>query len=378
MSSLLKFVVDRSAFQKALQQIDNIIPAREIRSVVSNFLLQAKDNQLTLSATDLEISIQTTLDAKVETSGSIALPARKLSETVRVFQSRELPFTVDENHTATLVDEINDSRTTISLNGQSSEEFPAIPWPASKDYISVSGSHFIAMMRKTAYAIAEEDARYMFNGLFMHAEGKKLTFVATDGRRLSKVDRTMEKVLQLGKGIIVPGKAIRELMKVIEPDQNCDIHYSASDQRLFFRAGNIQLQTRLIEGNFPDYKQVIPSQVGATATINRQQLENSIRKVAVVAIDASRQIQFDVKKDQLHLRSATPDLGRGDNSLPCQYAGDAMSIAFNSIYIQDILKIIEADEIRIGFTSASSPAIVMDPGDSEFLAVVMPMKLDAA
>jgi DNA polymerase-3 subunit beta len=377
LATILKFNVDRAAFQKALQQIDNIIPAREIRSVVSNFLLEAKDNQLTLTATDLEMSIQTHLEAKVDVPGKMTLPARKLSETVRVYQSETLPFSVDENYSATLIDSVGSSKTTITINGQSSDEYPVIPWPEDGEYTSIPAGALIVMIRKTSYAIAEEDARYMFNGLYMQSNKKSLTFVATDGRRLSKIDRKFDSNLPFDKkGIIVPGKAVRELLKILDHEAVCDISFNEAEQKLNFKLGNIRLQTRLIDANFPDYKQVIPAQVGSEVLIDRTAFETSIRKVAVMAIDASRQIQLDVSSNTIHLKAATPDLGKGDNTLACQYNGENITIAFNSIYLLDVLKVIEADEIKLGFTSASSPAIIYDSTDSDFLAVVMPMKIE--
>lgn len=372
----MKFTIEKNAFQKAVSMVEGIIPARDIRSVISNILIEAHKDKIVLTATDLEMGIKTSVPAKIESQGTITLPARKLIQVVKEYNCSELHFESDEEYKITLKDADQGNRgTRTTLMGASSEEYPVIPTLADSKYINFAPSIVRDMIRKTSYAIAEEDSRYVFNGLYIINKDKMVSFVGTDGRRLSKISREFPDPLPFEEGIILPGKAVKEVQKHLDSDESGMIAFEAKDRRVYFRLGGVDLICKLIDGQFPDYEQVIPKKLEYKISVVRNEFEQKIRQVSVMAAEPSKQIRFSYAADGLTFLATTPDLGDSQAFLACEYSGEEMTIAFNSSYVLDIIKSLTASDIQIGFSSPSSPAVVLDPEDKDFISVIMPMKL---
>ncbi|MDH5657367.1 MAG: DNA polymerase III subunit beta, partial [Spirochaetia bacterium] len=202
----------------------------------------------------------------------------------------------------------------------------------------------------------------------------KVTFVGTDGRRLSKITREFPDILPFEKGIILPGKAVKEIQKLLDSGEIGKIAFEPRDRRVYFRIGDVDLICKLIDGQYPDYEQVIPKKVEQTLKLNRNQFEQSIRQVAVMAAEPSRQVKF-IFNDGLILNATTPDLGDSQAYVQCEYSNEEITIAFNSGYLTDIIKSLNSDQIVLGFSSSSSPAVIKDPDDGDFISVIMPMKI---
>lgn len=371
----MKFEINRQDFHKAIHTVESIISAREIRSVVSSILIEATADELILTATDLEIGIKTTLAVSGAVAGKITLPAKKLSQSIREFRGEKIEFESNAEHHITIKDPSGQSRAVITLMGASSDEYPQIPTLAAKDYITFPVSIMQDMIRHTSYSMAEEDARYVFNGLFLQNSGKGVDIVATDGRRLSRVKRDFPEELPFKDGIILPNKAVRELQKLLDPENEGQIAFDKKDRRVYFRLGNVDLITKLIEGQFPDYNQVIPKSLESIVEVDHSSLEHSIRQVAVMAAEPTRQVRLIFSPGNLTIEAATPDIGEARDTLPIDYEGEELTIAFNSNYIIDVVKIVKTEKLKLGFSSSNAPAVIQDPDDADFTAVIMPMKL---
>ncbi len=371
----MKFSVDRQEFQRAINIVEGIIPAREIRSVISNILVEAEGERITLTTTDLEIAIKTSLAGEVHAAGRITLPAKKLSQSIREFRSSRVMLEIDRENRLTLHDASSVSRARLTLMGAPAEEYPVIPTLAAKNFSPFPTETAMEMIRKTSYAIAEEDARYVFNGLFMVPAGKKVAFVGTDGRRLAKIERAIPAELPFQEGVIIPNKAVRELNKLLDAGTESQIAFEHKDRRIHFRLGEVVLVSKLIEGQFPDYEQVIPKKLSFSVILDRMAFENSLRQVSVMAAEPSRQVHLKFAAGAISINASTPDLGEAQDSLEADYAGEEMTIAFNSNYIMDILKVLPVEKISIGFSSPSAPAVIRDPADPDFITVIMPMKI---
>lgn len=371
----MKFQVDRQDFHKAISKVEGIISAREIRSVISNILLEAADGKLTLTTTDLEIGIKTSINADVKQSGTITLPAKKLSQTVRELRSEQISFVVQAEHQVELMDAGGKSQAHIIVIGAPADEYPRIPTLPDRKFTPFPAGTAHEMIRKTGYAVAEEDARYVFNGLYIVSKGKQVSFVGTDGRRLSKVEREFTEEPPLADGLIVPNKAVRELQKLLDSGADGKVAYDEKERRLYFRLGEVDLITKLIEGQYPDFAQVIPKKLDSEVVIDRAAFENSLRTVSVMAAETSRQVRFTFSAGSLRLSASTPDLGESHDTIALDYKGDEVTIAFNSGYVMDILRVLTTQELRLAFSSPSAPAVIRDPQDDHFIAVIMPMKI---
>ncbi len=368
-------IIDKTKFFKAINIAESVISTKELRHMLSNILLRTKGNELELIATDLEIGIRMGLEAQVEVQGSIAVPAKKFSQAIREFRGNTIRMSVGEDEKVTITDVSGITKASIRIMGTSADEFPPMPVPESNDYVPFPSGTLIEMIRKTSYASAEEDARYVFNGLYFISKEKTLTVVATDGRRLAKIDRVMDNDLPFTSGVILPNKAVKELLRLLDAGTESSVAFDQADKKLFFRIGEINLICKLIDGQFPDYNVVIPQRLEYTVDINGAGFGNAIRQVAVMAAEPTRQIRLQFGSDTLSIKASTPDLGEAEDGVPVNFTGPETTIAFNSNYLLDILRIIETEDVKFGFSSPSSPAVIMDPKDEAFRSVIMPMKL---
>lgn len=365
--------IDRQVFHKAIAVVETIIPAREIRSVISNILIEAKDNRISLTATDLDLAIRTSIAAEIETEGIIAIPAKKLSQSVREFRGSIIDISVAEDKKIQIIDGSGNSNTKIQLMGNPADEFPALPVSADAKFTSLPAAVISEMIRKTIYSIAEEEPRYIFKGLYLEGNSDKTTMVGTDGRRLARIHRDFGQT-PFSDGVILPAKGVKELIKHLD-SEDIELALDQKERRIHFRTGSVDLICKLIDGQFPDYRQVIPKKVDYRVEINRQGLESALRQVSIMAAEPSRQVIFHFTPGTLTISAQTPDVGDAEDSIEVDYQGEEIKVAFNSYYILDVLRVLDTEIVVLGFSSPAAPAIIEDQKDPDFVSVVMPMKL---
>ena len=373
----MEIKITKGLFLKGLSKVVNIIPAREIRSTLSNILIEAKNNNITLTASDFEITISIILKGEVIKDGAVAVPARMLSQIVNELQAEDISLSVVENNNIKIRGGISEkTNPRFSLMGFSTEDYPLVP-PAPEDtYKEISKNLVTEMFNHVAYAMAKEDARYVFNGLYIIPEGKVATFITTDGRRLSLIRKEFPVELPFEESIILPHKTVREIQKLSDEEGELSLAYNSTDKRIHIKVKNISITSKLIEGNFPDHKQVVPKKVEYEILINKEALENSIRQVAVMASEPTLQVRFSFEKNKLYLNASTPDIGESEDNLVIEYNNEEkIETAFNSRYILEILKVLETENIIFGISSSASPVSIQKPGDKDFMAIVMPMKI---
>lgn len=370
----MKLTVDRQQFLKAITTVDGIIPAREIRSVYSNVLVDVDKNVMSLTTTDLEMSLKTRLNVQMERKGTTTVPARKMAQIISTLDGETLELSLDGDRI--LMKPLQSTtRARIELVTSPAADYPTVPVIADSQFVSFPGAVLREMIQRTQYAMAQDDSRYVFNGIYARTNKTDMVLVATDGRRLSKIQRDLGTTLPFKDGIILPAKAVKELFRLLDASEDSSVAFDEKDRRVHFRIGNVELIVKLIDGSFPDYEQVIPRKIDYRIRVQRSELEKAVRQAASVAIEPARQVRLQISQNSVGFQSSTPDLGKGDNELDCDYSGPDMVIGFNSVYLLDVLKVIESDDVSIGFTSPSAPAVVTDPSDTEFVAVVMPMKI---
>lgn len=374
----MEFIVSKLELSKALNTVTSITSSREINAIVSNILIESHENKIYITATDLERSVRDVVPATVIKEGSILLPGKKLAELVKGFRYETMKFIVQDVYKV-IVKNGNEEQekkyhTNIEIMGMSPEEFP-IPFQHNDlNFVKISPSVFTEMIRKVIYASSVDDARVVFNGILLEFKNNFLHFVATDGRRLSLIKRIEGDFLN-GKKIIIPSKSTKEIIKLISVSSDVYIAYHESQNQVYLKIGDIYFSTKLIEGTYPDYNQVIPKDQKYKVQINRNDFINAIRQAMVFAPEPNKQVQLHFKPNILMIVSSTPELGKIEDGLECNFQDESMVIGFNSNYLLDVLESLDSENIIMTFQSPDAPALFFDPQDENFLAIVMPMKI---
>ncbi|WCL49522.1 DNA polymerase III subunit beta [Leptospira sp. GIMC2001] len=372
----MKFNIKSSDFLKAINSVEGVINSKQIKSVLSNVKIEASDNSVSLSATDMEISVRTSLAADVSVSGVTSLPAKQLSSIFKTinFSDAKLEINTDsENPETVITDAEGKVGSKFQINGLDPEEIRTIGKIEEKNITDFPCLILKEMIRKTNYAVAQEETRFVFNGLFMKCIDDELIVVGTDGRRLSKITRKIPKKLDFGNGIIVPHKTVRESIKLLDQAENGKI--GLSESQFYLSVAHSELLSKLIDGSYPDYEQVIPKNNSYSVRINKDEFAIVLRQALISAEEPSRQIRLSFKTNTLVITSSNPGSMQFENSMPIEFSGDDLTIAFKGDYLSDTIKSIDDPEFEIHFTNSSLPVLFKDPSDADYVSVIMPMKI---
>lgn len=375
----MEFIVNKQELAKVLSIVTAIASTREIGTYTGNILIEAnEDGTLSFTAVDQEKALRDKIPSIIIKKGSVLLPAKKIFELVKEFRYDTMKFIVDEDHKVFIQngnEELEKKyKTNIEIMGKSPEEFP-IPFNINNlDFVSLEPKIIIEMIEKVSYAAAVDDARVIFNGIFIEYKDDLLHFVATDGRRLSLVKRKERSFLKRDN-IILPSRSIKEILKLISNAETMEIAHNPKENQIYLRINHIYFLTQLIDGTFPDYNAVIPKNNPYMVELNREDFINAIRQAMVFAPEPNKQIRLNFKKNLLMIESSTPELGKVEDGIECVYQDEPMTIGFNSKYLLDVLESLQSKNILFSFKTPDSPAIIYDPDDSDFLAIIMPMKL---
>ena len=374
----MKFTIDKSALLSALQHVHSVVERRNTIPILSNVLIEAKEDGVYLTATDMDIAVIEKIDLKkseVMQLGTITTSAQMLYDIVR-----KLP----ENITVELLSEKNDrlgikaSSSSFALNCLPSEDFPSIAQEEFNYSLNIPASEMIRLIDKTSFAMSLEETRYYLNGIYLHAVKDstvdKLRTVSTDGHRLSRVDMTMPESVKEIPGVIIPRKTIMEIRKLLE-DHTDNINLSLSDNKIQISFSNVVLTSKLLDGTFPDYSRVIPEQNDKTITISNQLLSEAVDRVSTVSTDKTRAIKININKGNLVVSATNPDKGSASESLEVKYDGEEVEIGFNSKYVLDVARQIKGKDIIIKLSDSVSPTLVYDKEDEDVLFVLMPMRV---
>ena len=374
----MKFSIDKSALLTALQHVHSVVERRNTIPILSNVLIEAKEDGVYLTATDMDIAVIEKIDlekSEVMQLGTITTSAQMLYDIVR-----KLP----ENIKVELLSEKNDrlgikaSSSSFALNCLAAEDFPSISQEEFKYTFILDTNDLIRLIDKTSFAMSLEETRYYLNGIYLHAikdaDGEKLRTVSTDGHRLSRVDMNIPKGANDIPGVIVPRKTIMEIRKLLE-DHTDTIELSLSDNKIRLSFSNVILTSKLLDGTFPDYSRVIPEQNDKTVTVSNQLFSEAVDRVSTVSTDKTRAIKVNISKGNLVISATNPDKGSASESLDINYDGEEVEIGFNSKYVLDVARQIKGNEVIIKLSDSVSPTLVYDKDDKGVLFVLMPMRV---
>lgn len=382
----MKFATGKDTLEKAISRIDAIVPGRDTQTLLSNLLLSTAEDQVHITASDMESTVQIKIDAKDVVQGELIVPAKKLSEISKQLRADQVHFSASEN---TEADAEEEGGYVIHLHGDSSRSarfrlsgshrshFPDLGAIPSENLVTMPAPMLAEMIQKTIYAISQEDNRYIYNGLCFLARENKLTLIGTDGRRLAAISRTLPSALNFSSDetidVVVHAKAIRELQRII--DSSPDIALGTRQRDIFFQVGDATLSSRLLEGKFPDYKKVVPDELAIEFEVDRMTLLDAISQVKVMTEQPSFQVRLSIDDGNLVLEANTPEVGTADIHIPLGLHAEPMTIAFNANYLIEILRNLECHTVKLGLNDANKPILVRDTEDPDFLALVMPMRL---
>ena len=374
----MKIRIARDELLTGLQRVQGIVEKRNTMPVLSNILLETKQDGIELVATDLEIGVRGHYKAEVQQAGSISLSARKLYELLKEVADGEVTLTTQENNWV----QIQAGRSQFKIVGMAASEFPALPTIEREGRVAIPGSGLSSLIRKTLFAVGDNDARYILNGLLitLHSAEKKVTMklVGTDGHRLAvaESDLTQSAGTDLPKEIkaIIPRKAAQEMRRLLEEEDGEPL-LGFTKNLVTFQKSGLFLTSRVMEGTYPNYQQVIPKESAKKAVIERAALESALRRVAVLSKDKTNAVKVILQNGSITLHTSSPDVGEATEDLPAQYRGESLTTGFNARYLLDALAVMDGDSVNLEISSPLSPCVLKSDGDPGFLCVVMPMKI---
>jgi DNA polymerase III subunit beta len=370
----MKFTVESNELQKSLTKISGVVPSKSTLPILENILFSLSGNKLTLVATDLEISMSAILEVRGNEDGAIAVPAKRIMDTLRALPNVQLVFSADP---ATNKVKMITENGEYNLIGELSQDYPAIPEFKGENEIAFDSALIGSMIEKTIFSVSTDELRPAMTGLLMQFRNNEFSAVATDGHRLVRVVYSNIKNSKEHKDIIVPAKALSLVSKIYEEGTNT---ISVNTTHIKFSFKNFTLTSRLIEENYPNYESVIPLDNNKKLSVDRTELLSSIRRVSLYSSNTTHQVRLSMKKNELRISAEDVDFGgEAKERIVCKYAAEDLEIGFNATYLIDILSHIDSSEIVFSFGSAVKAAIVTQAASKEnedILMLVMPMRLN--
>ncbi|MBI2927248.1 MAG: DNA polymerase III subunit beta [Verrucomicrobia bacterium] len=368
----MKLAIAKEQLLNGLQIVQNVVSTRTTLPILSNVLLRAEDKRLELTATDLDVTISCSVEAEVSKAGSTTLPVKKLLGITRELPTQELELEVDDRNWCSL----RSGAAFFRINGLSAEEFPPLPQFTEDKKITLPQEKLKAMLRKTSFAVSTDETRHVLNGIFFSLKEQKITLVATDGRRMALTEEEVELGEESGGEFILPTKTVNELNRLLQAVGEAEIRFSENQAAFSLRddkGSGILVISKLVDGSYPNYRQVIPAESRERVTLVREELLQALRRAEIMTSEKSNSVKLNFAKNTLTITANTPDVGEARDSIAINYKGKDIAIAFNPGYLMDPLKALENDEVYFELNDELSPGVVKINGP--FLYVLMPMRM---
>lgn len=365
----MKIKVQKDELQKKLSDIQNVVEKKNTMPILNHFLLSVRDDGSFIAATDLETAVKEPIEAEVLQEGDVCIPARKLFEIVKEMEGDLSIETTDSQWV-----KIRSGKSNFRLACLSSEDFPV--WPSFEDdleTLQIPASTLREMIDKTLYSAGESDTRYVLNSLMFHIKPDGgLSVVGTDGHRLALLQKQMEVSTKGEKKLIVSRKAISELRRFLSEEGI--VKLTLSGNHILFNTETAQFLTRLVEGTYPNYEQVIPTSNEKVMVADRNTLAKALRRISIMSKERSNAIKMDITESSAIISASNPDLGEASEEISISYNGSPMTIFFNARYILDALNAMSSDNIVFKLNEPLSPAMIMEQEKQDYICIIMPMR----
>ncbi len=367
----MKFIISKHQLQELTAKLQNIVAQRATVPILSNVLVEAANDELVLTATDLTVGMRCYTDAKIMEEGSTTLPAKRFFQLVR-----ELPeVNVEASSSGQDISQIVAGASRFKLHGMNCDEFPALPDLVGATQFKLPQKVLRDLLYRVAFAVSREENRFVLTGVLCRVADSVATFVGTDGKRLAKTTHQIELDHAFGGAFVLPIKAVDEVIKVCQESDDEATIFLMQD-KIAFEVNHVVIVTKLLSGDYPDVEQVIPETSNVQISLHREELISLLRQVSLFTSDSSHSVRFAFEAGELTLNANTADIGEGKVSMPVNYAGEKLEIAFNPSYFLDILRHSKDETVNIGLTDAYNPGLITD--SSNAICVLMPMRLNEA
>jgi DNA polymerase-3 subunit beta len=370
----MEITVSKSDLLKELTATQGVVERKTTIPILSNFLFEAVGGELTITATDLDLSLRTSCPAAVKKDGACTIPARRLYDYVKLLGEGDVSIKLLENHWVN----IRAGRSITKMVGMARSNFPSVPVFPIHGVVKIPAQTFRTLIAKTVFAISNEESRYTLNGALLVLKPESITMVATDGHRLAHIVKEGLSFDITGElKTLIPRKAMVELLSLLNAPEVEFVEFAKDESTLFFRLGSRLLTSRQLTGQFPNYEAVLPKEHNKSVSVRTTELQAAIQRVAQFADERSGAIKMRFEKNEVRVSSSSTETGESEDSIETDYSGDALAIGFNSLYLIEFLKATESENVRIEFKDSQSAGQLRPEGVEEYKYryVVMPMRI---
>ena len=368
----MKFVVSKEELKRFLSHIQSVVPQKPSVPILSNFLIEAVDGSLTVTATDLVVAVRCHCPAKVLEEGATTLPAKHFGNLIR-------EITAPNIEVATVGDELTEIRAGASrfkLHGMSRNEYPVLPDLSEAAKLKIPQGLLKDLLYRTAFAVSREEDRFALTGVFAKLSEGKVTFVGTDGKRLASSESSVSINSDVEGEYIIPIKAVEEVLKALDKDDDSEATLFFFDDKIAVEANQTLVVGKLVTGEYPDYKRVVPESGEIDLALHREELTSLLRQISLFTAEASHSVRFTFSDGELRLSANSSQYGEGKVSMPVNYTGDRLDIAFNPGFFLDILRHCRGETVNLELIDSYNPGRITDEEAKESLFVLMPMRLN--
>lgn len=371
----MKFIISTQELNYLINKIQNVVPQKATLPILSNFLMTAEKGMITLTATDLTVSIRCQTDAKILEEGATTLPAKRFAQLIREMTWANLEIATNENEVTEVI--ANTSR--FKLHGMKASEFPSLPDISQARFFKMPQGTLKDMFFRTSFAISKEDNRYVLTGSLLRIANGQAIFLGTDGKRLARAFTEVDMDLGFSGNYIIPLKAVEEIAKNLHDEGTANVYLMPD--KIGIEASNTILITKLLSGDYPDVSRVIPEKSSVVVNLHREELISLLRQVALFTKDNNHSVRFSFSEGDLRLSANAVEIGEGKVSMPVNYRGPKMDIAFNPGFFLDILRHSKEETVTMGISDAFNPGVITDrepvgvSQQASPLFVIMPMRL---
>ncbi|MFZ0565420.1 MAG: DNA polymerase III subunit beta [Chlamydiales bacterium] len=364
----MKFVISRNELAQLIRKIQNIVPQNAPLPILSHFLIEAKDDELVFTATDLTVGTRCAAKAKIHQQGALSLPSRRFFQLVRELTEPTIEVVTTDDEMA----EIRAGSSRFRMHGMEKKEYPILPDLKETAQFSIQSEALKELFYRTAFAVSKEDSRYVLTGVLIRIEKGKAIFVGTDGKRLAKMETPVSLPADFSGEYILPLKAVDEIMKMLVENEMATVYLT--DDKMAVESGNTVLITKLLSGDFPNFEQVISTQSKISLTLHREELITLLRQISLFTKDTSDSVRFTFVNGELILTANCAEVGEGKVSMPVNYSEPQIDIAFNPFFFLDILRHSKDETVNLSISDSYNPGLITDSSDGLF--IIMPMRLN--
>lgn len=370
--------IDKDSLLKSINIADSIVSSKNINTILANCLFNVSKNTIEIISTDNEIAVRTSVTAKSDKSVSFAANGKKFSSILKELPNDELEINVNDSFSINIHSKSKDVKGNYTLIGLGADEFPEIPHFMEENSIEIEQGVLKEMIRKVIYAASSDTIKPVFNGIFFISNAKgSISAVSTDSRRLSLITRNIKQDISFGEGIIIPLKTVHEVYRLLESTGTC--RFSFNNNQCFFKIANTEIISRIVDGQFPNYRQVLPKEYMLEIEIETKKLFDSVKRAMIFTREPANKIIMNIQKNKIIIQASAAELGEAEEEISVtSNKDDKISIGINAQFLIEALKEVDSDKIKCGVTGQMSPVTIVPSNDETYISIIMPIQIKSS